>query len=350
MNDLSLPEIPPFDAHAQAAAVKHQLELTKPPGSLGRLEGLASFYAGVKARFPVATPRRTLLPVIAADHGVAADGVSAFPPELTTPILQNVVHGGAAISVLARQFDVELLAIDVGASGDLTESALSRVPQLTHKLRRGTRNLRLEDAMTEPEARDALHFGTALAQSWAKAGVDIVGLGEIGIGNTTSAAALIAAYTDLPAAAVTGRGSGVDDAGLAHKIGVIESALLRIQRRRAPFEIAMALGGLEILCLAGVIIGSASERVPVVIDGVITAAAALVAQALRPGVEQFCVASHRSTEPGMVAALSQLRLLPLLDLEMRLGEGTGAVMAIALLRAAVALSNEMATFASAGLS
>ncbi|HEY5956653.1 MAG TPA: nicotinate-nucleotide--dimethylbenzimidazole phosphoribosyltransferase, partial [Polyangiaceae bacterium] len=299
--------------------------------------------------FPTATPGKAFIPVIAADHGVAADGVSAFPAHLTTPILQNVVHGGAGVSVLARQFDVELLAVDVGMTGDLIQASTSRVPSLTRKLRRGTRNLRIEDAMTADEARDALALGVEIARDRARAGVEVVGIGEIGIGNTTSAAALIAAYTGLSARQVTGKGSGIDDAGLEHKIQVIETALERIAGRRDPFEIARALGGLEILCMAGFVIGSVSERVPVVIDGVIAIAAALVAQALRPGVEQFCIASHRSTEPGMVAALAKLQLKPLLDLEMRLGEGTGAVIGIALLRAAVALSNEMATFASAGL-
>jgi nicotinate-nucleotide--dimethylbenzimidazole phosphoribosyltransferase len=346
---LSLPDIPGFDQTASARAEAHQQQLTKPPGSLGRLEGLATFYAGAKGMFPTPTPSNAFIPVIAADHGVAADGVSAFPAHLTTPILQNVVNGGAGICVLARQFDVELLAVDVGMTGDLVQAPQARVPSLTRKLRRGTRNLRVEDAMTADEARDALALGMEIAHDRARAGVDVVGIGEIGIGNTTSAAALIAAYTGLPARQVTGKGSGIDAAGLEHKIDVIETALERVADRRDPLEIACALGGLEILCMAGFVIGSVSERVPVVVDGVIAAAAMLVAQALRPGIERFCVASHRSTEPGMLAALEQLQLKPLLDLEMRLGEGTGAVIGIALLRAAVALSNEMATFASAGL-
>jgi nicotinate-nucleotide--dimethylbenzimidazole phosphoribosyltransferase len=313
------------------------------------LEELAVFYAGARGQFPVPTPAKAFIPVFAADHGVAAENVSAFPPHLTAAILQNVVEGGAGVCVLARQFDVELLAVDVGMSGDLVESAKARVPALTRKIRRGTRNLRVQDAMTAEEAEQALEIGLKLASERAAAGVEVVGIGEIGIGNTTPAAALIAAYTGKPAALVTGKGSGITDAALANKVQVIGDALVRIKGRSDPFEIACALGGLEILAMAGFVIGSASARVPVVIDGVIASAAAVVACALRPGVENFCVASHRSTEPGIVAALEYLKLRPLLELEMRLGEGTGSAIGIALLRAAVATANEMATFASAGL-
>jgi nicotinate-nucleotide--dimethylbenzimidazole phosphoribosyltransferase len=346
---LSLPAIPHFDDDAVTRALAHQNQLTKPPGSLGRLEELAVFYAGAKGAFPVPTPSRAFIPVFAADHGVASDNVSAFPPHLTAAILQNVVHGGAGVCVLSRQFDVELLAVDVGMTGDLTPSTKARVPSMVRKVRRGTRNLRVEDAMTVEEAEQALYLGVQIALERAAAGVEVVGIGEIGIGNTTPSAALIAAYTGKPAALVTGKGSGVSDEQLANKIRVIEEALARIQGRTDPFEIARALGGLEILAMAGFVIGSVSARVPVVIDGVIASAATLVANALRPGVERFCVASHRSTEPGIVAALAHLKLKPLLELEMRLGEGTGSAIGIALLRAALATSNEMATFASAGL-
>jgi nicotinate-nucleotide--dimethylbenzimidazole phosphoribosyltransferase len=344
-----LPPIPAVSDGAQAQALAHQNDLTKPPGSLGRLEELAVFYAGARGRFPVPTPSKAFLPVFAADHGVAAEGVSAFPPSLTTPIMQNVVNGGSGVCVLARQFDVELLAVDVGLTGDLVESPKSRVPTLNHKIRRGSRNLRVEDAMTEAEARAALELGVQIAIERAKAGVEVVGVGEVGIGNTTPSAALIAAFTKKPASQVTGHGTGVNDAGLAAKINVINDALKRISGRTDPFEIARAIGGLEILAMAGFMIGSASQRVPVLIDGVIASAAALVAHALRPGAEAYFVASHRSTEPGIVAALAHLKLRPLVELEMRLGEGTGSVIGIALLRASVAVSNEMATFASAGL-
>lgn len=349
MAHLTLPEIPPFDCAAKANADAHQNQLTKPPGSLGRLEALATFYSGARGAFPVATPRKAFIPVFAADHGVAAENVSAFPASLTTPILQNVVNGGAGICVLARQFDVELLAVDVGMTGDLVDSPKSQFPSLTSKLRRGTRNLRLEDAMTAAEAQGALTLGVNIALERANSGVEVVGIGEIGIGNTTSAAALIAALTGKPPMQVTGKGSGIDDASLAHKIRVIEDALARVVGRSDPFEIGRALGGLEILAMAGFVIGSASQRVPIVIDGVIASSATVVANALRPGVSAFCVASHRSTEPGIVAALDHLGLRPILDLEMRLGEGTGSAIGIGLLRAAVAISNEMATFASAGL-
>lgn len=349
MATLSYPAIPAFDCAAQANALTHQNRLTKPPGSLGRLEELAAFYAGARGTFPTATPRRAFLPIFAADHGVTVERVSAYPASLTTPILQNVVNGGAAVCVLARRFDVELLAVDVGMTGDLVDGSRSQFPGLTFKVRRGSCNLRNEDAMSPEEAKDAIQLGIDIALERANAAVDVVGIGEIGIGNTTAAAALIAAYTAKPAEAVTGTGSGIDDASLANKICVVKAALTRVAGRQDPFEIARALGGLEILAMAGFVIGSASRQVPIVIDGVISAAATLVAHALCPGIEAFCIASHRSTEPGIGAALEHLRLKPLLDLEMRLGEGTGSVLGIALLRAAVALSNEMTTFASAGL-
>lgn len=349
MTTTELPRIPAFDWNARAAALAHQNQLTKPPGSLGRLEELSAFYAGARGVFPVPTPNSAFIPVIAADHGVTVEQVSAFPANLTTPILQNVVNGGAGICSLARQFDVKLLAIDVGITGDLIDSPQAQFPSLTSKVRRGTRNLRVEDAMTASEAEDAIAFGMRLAFARATAGVNVVGLGEIGIGNTTAAAALIAAFTGKPVPEVTGRGSGISDDVLARKIRVIEDALARIALRRDPFEIARSIGGLEILAMAGFAIGSASHRVPVVIDGVIATAALLVAEAICPGIRAFCVAAHRSTEPGIDAALTHLQLRPLLELEMRLGEGTGAVLGIALLRAAVAVSNEMATFDSAGL-
>lgn len=344
-----LPNPASFDQDCAKRACAYQDQLTKPPGSLGRLESLSAFYAGVRGAFPVPTPQRAFLAVFAADHGVTADGVSAFPAQLTTPITQNVVDGGAGICVLARQFEVELLVVDVGMTGDLVQSSRSRVPALSAKIRRGTRNLRIEDAMTEEEAAAALRVGVQVAEARARAGIDVAGIGEVGIGNTTAAAALIAAYTGKAPKQVTGRGTGISDSALTAKIQVIEQALERINGRRDPFEIARAIGGLEILAMAGFVLGATSQRIPVVIDGVVAAAAALVAHALRPSVASCCMASHRSVEPGIDAALEHLGQKPLFDLGMRLGEGTGAVIAIGLLRAAVAVSNEMATFESAGL-
>jgi nicotinate-nucleotide--dimethylbenzimidazole phosphoribosyltransferase len=253
------------------------------------------------------------------------------------------------VCVLARQFNVELLVIDVGMTGDLVETPRARVPMLTRKIRRGTRNLHVEDAMTAEEAKAALELGVEIALERARDGVEVVGVGEVGIGNTTPSAALIAAFTHQAAHAVTGRGTGISAEALEAKIALIDEALARIEGRTDPFEIARALGGLEILAMSGFMIGAASRRIPVVIDGVIAAAAAVVAAALRPGIQDFFIASHRSTEPGIIAALEHLKLRPLVELEMRLGEGTGSIIGIALLRAAVATANEMATFASAGL-
>lgn len=349
MNLDTLPPIPAFDNDASARARRHQAELTKPPGSLGRLEELSVFYAGAKGAFPVPTPKRCFIPVFGADHGVTAEGVSAFPAHLTTPILQNVVHGGAGICVLARQYDIELLAVDVGMTSDLVQSPAARVPALTHKIRRGTRNLKVEDAMTREEGEAALRLGVQIALAQAKAAVELVGVGEVGIGNTTASAALIAAFTGRSPEEVTGTGTGIDAAGRARKVAVVEQALARSRSKTSSFELACALGGLEILAMAGFMIGAASERIPVVLDGVIASAAAVVAHSLRPSVERYFVAAHRSTEPGMTAALEFLSLSPLIDLGMRLGEGTGSAIGISLVRTAVATCNEMATFASASL-
>jgi nicotinate-nucleotide--dimethylbenzimidazole phosphoribosyltransferase len=349
MTSLGIPQIPAFDQDAAKHALLHQDQLTKPPKSLGRLEELAVFYAGARGCFPVPTPKHAFLPVFGADHGVTVEGVSAFPAHLTAPILQNVVNGGAAISVLGRQHQVDLLAVDVGLTGDLVGSPQSRIPALNAKVRRGTRNLRVEDAMTQGEAIRAIEVGIDVALQRVTGGVDIVGMGEVGIGNTTASAALIAAFTGEAPARVTGTGTGVTTDGLQKKITVVTDAIHRLGQRRDPLDVAAALGGLEILAMAGFLLKCASLRVPVVLDGVIASAAALLAQGLCPASTAFLIASHRSTEPGIVAAQQLLGLRPLFDLEMRLGEGTGAVIGIALVRSAVALANEMDSFASAGL-
>lgn len=349
MHSLELPSIPSISSLVQEQALAHQDRLTKPPRSLGRLEELAVFYAGARGQFPVPTPRRAFLPVFAGDHGVTEEGISAFPATMTVPIMQNVVDGGAAVFALARHFDVSLLAVDVGMWGDLVDSPRAQIPAITRKVRRGTRNLRLESAMTTKEAEQALEVGLEVAHSRASTGVDVVGVGEVGIGNTTASSALIAAHTGCSAESVTGRGTGVDDQGYRRKIAVIEQAFGRLERGAGPWIIAEALGGLEILAMAGFIIGSASHRVPVVLDGLIACAAAVVAHSLCPGVERYCAASHCSTEPGVMVALEHLGLRPLFDLSMRLGEGTGSILGIVLLRSAVAIANEMATFESAGL-
>jgi len=348
MTNLQLPDVPDFDTRSAERAKAHQLQLTKPPGSLGRLEELAVFYAGARGTFPVPTPARAFLPVFGADHGVTAEQISAFPAQLTTPILQNVVNGGAAINVLARQHQVELLVVDVGITGELTDGLRSQTKLVKAKIRRGTRNLRVEDAMSESEAISAITAGMDTATHMDPA-VDVVAMGEVGIGNTTASAALIAAFTGEPAESVTGSGTGLDAVALLHKIAVVRDAVVRLEGESRPLRIAAALGGLEILAMAGFAVRCASQRIPILLDGVIASAAALVAQALCPGSTQYFVASHRSTEPGIVAAQRKLGLVPLFDLGMRLGEGTGAVLGISLLRSAVALANEMATFESAGL-
>jgi nicotinate-nucleotide--dimethylbenzimidazole phosphoribosyltransferase len=345
----SLPAIPPFSVECAERARRHQAQLTKPVGSLGRLEELAAFYAGSRGEFPIAVPVRLLVPVFGGDHGVTAEGVSAFPANLSTPILQNVADGGAAISVLARHFGIDVLAVDVGLDGQLLSSARAQVPMLERKVRRGSRNMLHENALTRREGEAALAVGIELARDRARNGLDVAGIGEVGIGNTTASAALIAAFSGRAAANVTGHGTGLDTVGLAHKIEVVEGAVRRVASHTSPLEVACALGGLEIMAMAGFIIGCASMRVPVVLDGVIAAAAALIAERLVPGVREHLVAAHRSSEPGLLVACEELALTPLLDLGMRLGEGTGSVLGLVLLRASVMVMNQMATFSSAKL-
>jgi nicotinate-nucleotide--dimethylbenzimidazole phosphoribosyltransferase len=342
--------VAPFDDEAAARARAHQLALTKPPGSLGRLEELGAFYAGARGGFPVTVPRRARMYVFAADHGVTAEGVSPYPSSVTAAMVANFVAGGAAISVLARANDVELFVVDVGVETPVAapEGAAARL--LSHVVRRGTRNLLREPAMTRAEAEAAVLVGARLAGDAAAAGSELLGAGEMGIGNTTAAAALVAALTGAPAEAVVGRGTGVDDAGLARKTEVVRAALaLHRPDRDDPLGVLAAVGGLEIAAMAGLMLGGAARRVPVVVDGFISTAAALVAVGLQPRVRDYLCFSHVSAERGHRVACEALDARPLLDLGMRLGEGTGAALAIDLVRAAVRLQAEMATFESAGV-
>ena len=342
------PLVPPFDEAAAAAARAHQEQLTKPPGSLGRLEDLAVLYAGARGRFPVAAPERARIYVFAADHGVAAEGVSPYPSSVTAAMVANFVSGGAAISVLTRAHDIELRVVDVGVASPIPGGAGETL--LSFPVRRGTASFLRGAAMSRAEAEIALGVGVRLAAEAADEGVALLGAGEMGIGNTTAAAAVVAALTGAAPELVVGRGTGVDDAGLARKIEVVRAALDRhaIDREDALGVLA-AVGGLEIAAMAGLMLGAASRRVPVVVDGFISGAAALVATRLAPGVRAYLCFSHLSAERGHRVVCDALDARPLFDLGMRLGEGTGAALAINLLRAAVRLQSEMATFASAGV-
>jgi nicotinate-nucleotide--dimethylbenzimidazole phosphoribosyltransferase len=342
--------LPRFDERAAARAREHQGQLTKPPGSLGRLEDLGVFYAGVRGQFPVATPARARITVFAADHGVTVEGVSPYPSSVTAAMVANFLAGGAAISVLARASDIELGVVDVGVATPIPAVPAGGARFLSAPIRAGTGNLRLERAMTRGQAEAALRLGIRLATEAADEGVEILGAGEMGIGNTTAAAAVVAALTGAEAETVVGRGTGVDDAGLARKAEVVRDALaLHRPDRSDPLEALSAVGGLEIAAMAGLMLGGTSRRLPVVVDGFISGAAALVATRLAPAAREFLCFSHMSAERGHRVVCDALDARPLLDLGMCLGEGTGAALAIDLLRRAVRLQVEMATFASAGV-
>jgi nicotinate-nucleotide--dimethylbenzimidazole phosphoribosyltransferase len=331
------------DPRVALAAQRRLDRLTKPPGSLGRLEELA-------ARVALLTGRerpRVVAPVIftlAADHGVVAEGVSPYPQAVTCQMVENFGRGGAAINVLARQVGVRVVVADLGIAGDVAPW-----PGLVvEKVGRGTANLARGPAMTREEARAAIGIGARLVEDAAP---DCVGTGEMGIGNTTAASALTAALTGADPDAVTGRGTGLDEAGRARKVAVIGRALAANRPDPGdPLGVLAALGGFEIAGLVGVILAGAGRRVPVVLDGFIATAAALVAVRLCAETREYLLAAHRSAEPGHGRLLETLGLAPYLDLGMRLGEGTGAALGIGLLKAALACYDEMATFKEAGVS
>jgi len=336
-----------IDANAVAAASARQDQLTKPPGALGRLEGLAERIAGITGEARPHLDRR-LVVVAAADHGVTAQGVSAFPAEVTAQMVGNFLRGGAAINVLSAHAGARVRVVDAGVAAETPHD-----PRLLRlRLMPGTHDFSAGRAMPIEIAQRAVAEGIRLFEAErADLGCDIVACGEMGIGNTTSAAAIIAATTGQPVRAVTGRGTGVDDERFEAKVAVIERALA-LHRVDATDGLALlsCIGGLEIGVLAGVYLGAAAARVPVVIDGVISGAAALVAAAIAPSATFAMLASHLSVEPGHIAALQHLRLEPLLDLGLRLGEGTGAALGMTLCVAACRLLDEMATFAEAGVS
>lgn len=338
--------IAPLDAGMMAAAQARQHRLTKPPGSLGRLEELSVWLAGVRA-MERPRVRRPALVIAAADHGVTRRGVSAYPAEVTGQMVGNFLAGGAAANVLARQAGVRVLVVDAGVA--------TAVPDHPDLIRRphgpGTADLSTGPAMSRVDARHCLDTGITLAREAAAGGTDALLTGDMGIGNTTAAAAITAVYTGLPAAAVTGRGTGVDQDAYKQKIATVAAALALHQPEPSdPLGVLSTVGGFEIGVLAGVILGGAEARLPVILDGFITGAAALLAAAIQPEVRAYLLAAHRSVEPGHHVALERLGLSPLLDLSMRLGEGSGALLAVQILGSAAALLDEMATFDEAGVS
>lgn len=338
--------IGPRDEAAMAVARARLDRLTKPPGSLGRLEELAITLAGITGQPVPSLPRKTVV-VMAADHGVAAEGVSAYPQAVTAQMVANFLAGGAAINVLARRAGARVAIVDVGVAANLAPH-----PELIgRKVAPGTRNLVEGPAMTEAEALAAIAVGIEVVAREVERGLDLVATGDMGIANTTASSAIVAAITGRSAAEVTGRGTGIDDAGLAHKVAVVERALA-VNRPRSddPFGILASVGGLEIAGLVGVILGAAARRIPVLLDGFIAGAAALVATELCPAARDYLVAAHRSVEIGHRVVLERLGLAPFLELDLRLGEGTGAALLMHLVDDALAILAEMATFETAGVS
>jgi nicotinate-nucleotide--dimethylbenzimidazole phosphoribosyltransferase len=338
--------IRPADPDAMAAARALQARLTKPAGSLGALEELSVRLAGLAGACPPPLPEPAAVAVFAGDHGVHAQRVTPWPQEVTAQMVGNFLAGGAVVNAFARQVGATVTVVDVGVATPLPEQPGLRV----RRVRAGTRDLGVEPALTRDEAAAALAVGIEVAGDLIDGGARVLVAGDMGIANTTPAAALIAAYTGAPAAAVTGRGTGVDDETYARKVGVVAAALDR--DRPDPGDavgVLAAVGGLEHAAIAGFLLGAASRRTPVIVDGVIVAAGALAAAALAPDAVAAMVAGHRSTEPGALVALRHLGLEPLLDLGLRLGEGTGAVLALPLVGAAARLLREVATFDSAGV-
>ena len=319
--------------------------LTKPRGSLGQLETLAARVVAIQGGpRPI---RRKVIFTLAADHGVTAEGVSAYPKVVTREMVENFCRGGAAINVLARQVSAHVVVVDIGVDGDL-----GPLPGLvSRKIAHGTQNFTRGPAMNREEAIQAIETGITLVEEERDRGLDLVGTGEMGIGNTTAASVITAALSGLAPATVTGRGTGIDDATWRRKVAVIEQALAVNQPDpRDPLDVLSKVGGLEIAGLVGVMVGAAAHRIPILVDGFISGAAALIAAALHPALKDSLIASHCSAEPGHRTILALLGLTPLLDLEMRLGEGTGAALAMPLVEAALALYQEMATFKEAGVS
>jgi len=338
--------IKPLDKEAMDSARTRQDTLTKPRGSLGRLEELSIKLAGIQGK-TLPQIRHKVIFTMAGDHGVAAEGVSAYPAEVTAQMIYNFLKGGAGINVLARQVGARVVIVDMGVATELEPH-----PKLiSRRIAPGTQDMLLRPAMTTEQAVAAIETGIELVGAEVAKGFDIVGTGDMGIANTTSSSAICAVMTGRAVSEVTGRGTGLTDEQLAHKMEVIQRALeVNHPDPAQPLEVLAKVGGFEIGGLVGVMLAAAAHRTPVVMDGFISGAAALIATALAPGLRDFLIAAHVSVEPGHKVALRHLRLKPLLNLNMRLGEGTGAILGIFLAEAAARVLAEMSTFAEAGVS
>jgi nicotinate-nucleotide--dimethylbenzimidazole phosphoribosyltransferase len=345
--ETTLAAIRPADAAAMAAARELQARLTKPAGSLGALEDLSVRLAGLAGTCPPPLPQPATVAIFAGDHGVHAQGVTPWPQEVTTQMVANFLAGGAVINAFARQAGADVLVVDVGVATPPDPGPAL----LAANVRRGTRDLAVEPALTRDEARTAVEIGIKVADALVDGGAAALLTGDMGIANTTPAAALIAAFTGADPAQVTGRGTGVDDTTYARKVAVVTAALRRHAPDPAdPLGVLAAVGGLEHAALAGFVLGAAARRVPVILDGVIAVSAALAAAAFAPDAVAAMVAGHRSAEPGATVALAHLGLTPLIDLGMRLGEGSGAALALPVVAGAVRVLHDVATFDAAGVS
>ncbi len=346
-------QIAPVEQTWMAKALERQNRLTKPPGSLGKLEEIACRMVAIQQTLAPKVDRKRIV-VFAADHGVTEEGVSPYPAEVTAQMVANFLRGGAAINAFAKTAGAELVIVDAGVKSPIPiidVSGKQKIHFIQRPVRKGTRNFSKEPALTPGETMAAITLGLELAVDAKKAGVNLIGIGEMGIGNTTAAAAITAALTGLPVAAVTGRGTGADDEILARKRFVVEQAL----RLHAPdpgdaLRILQTLGGLEIAGLVGVCLGAGAARIAIICDGFIATASAALAIRLCPASADYMFAAHLSAEPGHTALLRILKQEPLLNLDMRLGEGTGTSLAMNIIGAAVAAFVDMATFESAGVS
>ncbi len=341
----SIPIVTPIDTQWVERAKARQLALTKPPRSLGVLEDIANRVVAIQqTSTPNVTNRRVV--TFAADHGVVQEGVSPYPQAVTAQMVNNFLRGGAAVNALARAAGAEVMVVDIGLATDPAQAD----GLVGRSIRRGSANIARQPAMTRDEAMAALAVGIDMAHHASNDGIQMIGLGEMGIGNSTVASAVTAALTGLPPEAVTGRGTGVDDATLAHKVQVVQHALsVNTPHADDPLDVLSKVGGLDIAGLCGLTLGAAARRRVVVVDGFIATAGAALAVRMQPAVRDYVFAAHRSTEPGHEALLDVIGARPILDLGMRLGEGTGAALAFSIIGAAVAVFRDMETFESAGV-
>ncbi|MGJ7904870.1 nicotinate-nucleotide--dimethylbenzimidazole phosphoribosyltransferase [Actinopolyspora sp. H202] len=334
----------PPDEQAHRQAVARHDGLTKPAGSLGRLEELGVWVAARQGACPPRPFDRPRVVVFAGDHGIATNGVSAYPSEVTAQMVDNILTGGAAVNALAANAGAGVRVVDMAVDGETNRTVSA------HKIRKSSGSLDVEDALTAPQAHDAVAAGRALADEEIDSGADLLIAGDMGIGNTTPAATLIAALTENEPVAVVGRGTGIDDAAWMRKTAAIRDALRRARKVvDDPLTLLRTAGGADIAAMAGFLAQAAVRRTPVLLDGVVVGSAAMVAEELAPGAAQWWLAGHRSVEPGAPLVLEHLDLRPVLDLDMRLGEGSGAVSALPVVNAAIRVLAEMASFAEAGI-